>query len=198
MDNGTALWKATIISDDFREEILAEQEAVSTEIAYGRPGNGVFFRCHPTIHRPIFFLDRVIAGTEEHCLVMSEEVLRQHKTRCKHRHCFLYIREDGGLGVWPISTLPNVAWCKTGLAAANAAIDGWTSIHSDTVAKKYRITRPTKHKLAELNEPVWPSHIEDVAQAIMQAWDDPERYITGLDHPAVAGFGREIQVALED
>jgi hypothetical protein len=93
--------------------------------------------------------------------------------------------------------LQNVAYCKTGIAAATAALDTWVSIHSDSAAKRYRIHRPSEHKLSELSDPKWPAHFEDVAQAIMQAFDDPERFITGPDHPVVAGFGQEIQVELE-
>jgi hypothetical protein len=198
MDNGMPDWRTTLISNEVAAEVLAEQEAASTEIAYERPGNGVFFRSHSTLHRPVFFLDRTVAGSPEHCLVMSEDVLKAHKTRCKQRHCFLYCKEDGGLGVWATSTLQNVAYCKTGIAAATAAIDGWVSIHSDNSKKKYRIHRPTPDKLDELKDPRWPTHFEDVAQAIMQALDDPERFVTGLEHPVVAGFGPEIQVELED
>ncbi len=192
-------WRKTLISEEVTEEALAAQEAASTGVSYGRPGNGVNFRGHPELHRPIFFLDRVVGGTEEHCLVMSEEVLRQHKTRCKLRHCFLYCTESGALGVWAISTIKSVAYCTTGMAAAMAAIDGWVSIHSDAASKRYRIHRPTDKALAELKDPVWPTHFEDVSQAIMQAFEhDPERFITGLDHPAVAGFGQEIHVELKD
>jgi len=198
VNNGAPDWRQTLISNELAEEVLAEQEAAGLDIAYGRPGNGVFFRCHPTLHREIFFLDRKVAGSDEHCLVMSPAVLRQHKTRCKHRHCFLYMKEDGGLGVWAISTLQNVAYCKTGIAAATAAIDGWISIHSDSAAKRYRIHRPSELKSKELSDPKWPTHFEDVAQVIMQALDDPERFITGPEHPVVSGFGQEIQVEMGD
>jgi hypothetical protein len=197
MGNGVPDWKATLIPEEIEEEILAAQEAAAVEIAYERPPNGVFFTCHPTLHREIFFFDRTIGGTDEHCLVMSPDVLLMHKTRCKRRHCFLYAKEDGSLGVWAVSTLQSVAYCRTGLAAATAALDGWVSIHSDQTHKKYRLHRPTPEKLAELKEPRWPSHFEDVAQAIMHALDDPERFITGPEHPAVAGYGTEIQVQLE-
>jgi hypothetical protein len=194
--NGVPDWRTTLISNELADEVLAEQEAAAVEIAYERPKNGIFFRCHPTIHRPVFFIDRAIGGNVEHCLVMSEDVIRAHKTRCKLRHCYLYAREDGGLGVWAVSLHPT-PWSKTALAAATASLDGWISVHSDMAAGKYRIHRPTDAKLDELNDPKWPTQLEDVAQAIMRAWDDPERYVTSLEHPAVAGFGQEIRVELE-
>ena len=188
----SSLVAGATIPQDVQEADVAREERAGLAIQDSRPPNGKAFRVHPFLCGEFkFYTDKLGQGKVDY-LVADQGVMREHASRFTTRMVYLYVTEDRQTGIWVVSQHKDNGYCETATDACEDAKEMWVDVHSNLSDQVYEASETPEAKALELGEPVWPTHITNILEAVAAAIGE-ERIITDAQHPVVQGFGRPLR-----
>lgn len=178
------------------EFITADQPTLSvgtvlTKLKVGKPGKQDFFRIHPELSFPAYFIKDEHDGE---MFLIHPDLAGLYQDSVRHMQVYFWISNQPNVaGVWPVA-LPDANgnlndWPASAHAVCKAAIAEWIKVQSNMSAGCYQIGMPTSQDVFD-GKDEWPEQITSVSELLALAFKD--HVITSNDHALLKKIRGEV------